>query len=77
VTLGKELFCHGNRFTWSFVYRFETCSASDKEFAQLQENFERIVHLSARQIKHKRRWRTLVHLAIGWFFPATLFEDGV
>lgn len=49
----------------SFACRFESCSASDKEFAQLQENFERIVHLSARQLKHRRRWRSLVHWAIG------------
>lgn len=56
---------HSTCASWSPALRFESCRASDREFAQLQENFERIVHLSARQLKHKRRWRSLVHWAIG------------
>jgi hypothetical protein len=59
------LLLHSTCASWSPALRFESCRASDREFAQLQENFERIVHLSARQLKHKRRWRSLVHWAIG------------
>ncbi len=48
--------------------RFEACRASDREFVQLQENFEKMVQLSERQMKHRRRWRSLVHWAMGMHF---------